>query len=149
MGTGVDIPMAVTMPVTEGADTRGTMVATDGMAATTVGTAEIGGIHPTAGAGVLAGRIGVGDGDLATMFTILGIITLTLTTTLTRSIVLRAMHALPMGTTTRRQRTPVRSPGIPPQNLGELTRALLTRMTGVATTPPRCMLPFCQLRRGR
>jgi hypothetical protein len=147
MHSDVESPMAVTMAVliTVAADTMGTMLDTDGMAATTVGTADIGGIHTTAGAGVWSGHIGVGDGEMATTVTILGIM-FPIPLILIRIIVLRVIHALPMRTTTRHQQTPVRSPSILPQNLGDLKRALLTRMTGVATTPLGPMLRFSQLR---
>ena|SRR6516164_1657342 len=134
MGTRMDIPMALAMavPTTVRADTTVcTIPATDGMAATTAGVGDIGGIHTTAGVGVLAGR--TGDGDMVTTVTFLGITPPTLII-LARTIVPRVIHALPMGTTTRHQQTPVRSPGIPPQNLGDLTRALLTLMKGIATT---------------
>jgi len=123
---------ATAVPTTVRADTTaGTMLATDGMAATTVGTADIGGIHTTAGAGALAGR--TGDGDMDTTATILGI-TPPILIILTRIIVPQVIHAPSMETTTRHQQTPIRSPGKLPQNLGDLTRALLTLMKGVVTT---------------
>src|SRR5215472_11843711 len=99
-GTGVDSPMAVTMaaPITVAADTiMGTTLATDGMEATTVGTADMGGIHTTAGVGVLAGR--TGDGDMDTTVTILGI-TPPILIILTRTIVPQVILALSMETTT-------------------------------------------------
>ena len=133
-GTGVDSPMAVTMaaPITVAADTiMGTMLVTDGMEATTVGTADMGGIHTTVGVGVLAGR--TGDGDMDTTVTILGI-TPPILIILTRTIVPPVILALSTETTTRHQQTPIGSPGIPPQNLLDLTRALLTLMKGVVTT---------------
>jgi hypothetical protein len=143
MGTGMDISMVVIMAflMAVGADTTGIMLGTHRMA-------DIGGIHTTAraGVGVLAGRIGVGDWDMAmaTTVTIPGILPPT-PTTRTPLIVHPGIHVLPMGTTTRLQPTRVRSPG-PPQNLGDLTRVLLTRMTGVATPRPRRMVRFSQLR---
>jgi hypothetical protein len=148
MVTAVDIPMAVTMeePITVGADTTATMAATDGMVATMDGMEDIGVIHTTGLA--LDGRIGVGDGDTSMATTVIVLIMLlTLTRTiLTWMIVLRAIHALPMGTKTRRQRTPVRSPGTPQQSLRDLKkRALLTRMTGVARSRQCRMVRSSQL----
>jgi hypothetical protein len=137
-GTGISMVVIMAFLMAVGADTTDTMLATDGMA-------DIGGIHTTAGAGVLAGRIGVGDGDMATTVTIPGILPPTFTT-LTPIIVHPAIHVLPMGTTPRLQPTPVRSPGVPPQNLKDLTRVPLTRMTGVATPRPRRMVRLSQLR---
>jgi|SRR5580765_438048 len=96
--------------------------AMDGMAATTVGTADIGAIHTTVTDGdwvlALGGRIGVGDTRITTP-TALGITLPTLTTT--RLIVLRDTHVLPTGTTTLRLR-------IPAQNLGATQQSLLGRL---------------------
>jgi hypothetical protein len=114
--TAADIPTLVTMGAATTVDTVAMvgMEATDGMVATTVGTADIGAIHTTAtdgaGDGVLAlgGRIGVGDTRMATA-TALGITLPTITTT--RIIVLRDTHVLPTGTMTLRLRIPAPNPG--------------------------------------
>jgi hypothetical protein len=148
MVTAVDIPMAVTMEesITVGADTTATMAAMDGMVATMDGMEDIGVIHTSGLA--LDGRIGVGDGDTPMATTVTILIMLFTLTILTQMIVLRAIHALPMGTKTRRQRTPVRSPGTPQQSLRDLKkRALLTRMTGVARSRQCRMVRSSQLTR--
>jgi hypothetical protein len=149
MVTAVDIPMAATMeePITVGADTTATMAATDGMVATMDGMEDIGVIHTSGLA--LDGRIGVGDGDTPMATTVITILIMLFTLTiLTQMIVLRAIHALPMGTKTRRQRTPVRSSGTPQQSLRDLKkRALLTRMTGVARSRQCRMVRSSQLTR--
>ena len=149
MVTAVDIPMAVTMeePITVGADTTATMAATDGMVANMDGMEDIGVIHTSGLA--LDGRIGVGDGDTPMATTVITILIMLFTLTiLTQMIVLRAIHALPIGTKTRRQRTPVRSPGTPQQSLQDLKkRALLTRMTGVARSRQCRMVRSSQLTR--
>jgi hypothetical protein len=103
--------------------------------------------YPTSGL-ALDGRIGVGDGDTPMATTVTILIMLFTLTILTQMIVLRAIHALPMGTKTRRQRTPVRSPGTPQQSLRDLKkRALLTRMTGVARSRQCRMVRSSQLTR--
>jgi phosphatidylglycerophosphate synthase len=131
MATAADIPTPVTMEVAITEDTV-VMVCTgamDGMAATTVGTAEIGAIHTPVTDGVLVlvlalalalgghiGDIGVGDTHIATP-TALGITLPTLTTT--RLIVLRYTHALPTGTMTLRLRIPALKAGATQQSLGD------------------------------
>jgi hypothetical protein len=128
MATAADIPTPVTMEVAITEDTV-VMVCTgamDGMAATTVGTAEIGAIHTPVTDGVLAlalgGHIGVGDTRIATP-TALGITPPTLTTT--GLIVLRDTHALPTGTMTLRLRLrlrlriPALKAGATQQSLGD------------------------------
>jgi hypothetical protein len=125
MATAADIPTPVTMEMGITEDTV-VMVCTgamDGMAATTVGTAEIGAIHTPVTDGVLVlalgghiGDIGVGDTRIATP-TVLGITLPTLTTTCL--IVLRDTHALPTGTMTLRLRIPALKAGATQQSLGD------------------------------
>jgi hypothetical protein len=122
MATAADIPTSATMEVATTEDT-GVMVGTeamDGMAATAVGTADIGAIliMATDGDGVLAlgGRIGVGETRIATA-TALGITLPTPTTT--RIIVLRDTLVHPTGTMTLRLRIPAQNPGATQQNLGD------------------------------
>jgi hypothetical protein len=120
MATAADIPTLVTMEVATTEDTV-VMVGTgamDGVAATTVGAADIGAMHTTVTDGdwvlALGGRIGVGDIRIATA-TALGTLP-TLTTT--RIIVLRDTHVLPTGTTLR-LRIPAQNPGVTQQSLGD------------------------------
>jgi hypothetical protein len=122
MATAADIPTPVTMEVATTEDKvvmagTGTM---DGMAATTVGTADIGAIRTTVTDGdwvlALGGRIGVGDTRIATA-TALGITLPTLTTT--RIIVLRDTRVLPTGTMTLRLRIPAQNPGATQQSPGD------------------------------
>ncbi len=121
MATAADIPTLVTMEVATTEDTV-VMVGTgamDGVAATTVGAADIGAMHTTVTDGdwvlALGGRIGVGDIRIATA-TALGTLP-TLTTT--RIIVLRDTHVLPTGTMTLRLRIPAQNPGATQQSLGD------------------------------
>jgi len=130
MATAGDIPTSVTMEVATTEDTV-VMVGTgamDGMAATAVGTADIGAIFTTVTDGdwvlVLGGRIGVTR--IATAAA-LGIMLPTLTTT--RIIVLRDTHILPTGTMTLRLRIPAQNPGATQQSLGDRRCALQTRST--------------------
>ena len=122
MATAADIPTSVTMEVATTEDTV-VMVGTgamDGMAATAVGTADLGAILTmvTDGHGVLAlgGPIGVGETRIATA-TALGITLPTLTTT--RIIVLGDTHVLPTVTMTLRLRIPAQNPGATQQSLGD------------------------------
>jgi hypothetical protein len=113
MATAADIPTSVEVATTEDTLVMVGTGARDGMAATTVGTAEIGAIHTTVTDGdwvlALGGRIiGVGDTRIATV-TALGITLATLTTT--RIIVLRDTHVLPPGTMILRLRIPAQNPG--------------------------------------
>ena len=119
MATAADIPTSVTKEVPTTEDTV-VMVGTAGMAATTVGTADIGAIHTTVTDGdwvlALGGRIGVGDTRIATA-TALGITLPTLTAT--RIIALRDTHVLPTGAMTLRLRIPAQNPGVTQQSLGD------------------------------
>jgi len=100
MVTAADVPTSVTM-----------VEATTVDVADTTGMVEIGVIHTTVTAGDgdsgLAGRIGDGDTRMATAIA-LG---MPPTLTITRSIVLRAIHVLPMGPMPLRQGIPVQNPG--------------------------------------
>jgi hypothetical protein len=121
MATAADIPTSVTMEVatTEDAVVMVGTEAMDGMAATAVGTADIGAILSTVTDGdwvlALGGRIGVGETRIATA-TALGITLPTLTTT--RIIVVRDTHVLPTGTMTLRLRIPAQNLGATQQSLG-------------------------------
>ncbi len=114
MATAADIPTTEDTVVMVGTG------AMDGMAATAVGTADIGAILTTVTDGdwvlALGGRIGVGETRIATA-TALGITLPTLTTT--RIIVLRDTHVLPTGMMTLRLRIPARNPGANQQSLGD------------------------------
>jgi hypothetical protein len=121
MATAADIPTSVTMEVatTEDAVVMVGTEAMDGMAATAVGTADIGAILSTVTDGnwvlALGGRIGVGETRIATA-TALGITLPPLTTT--HIIVVRDTHVLPTGTMTLRLRIPTQNPGATRQSLG-------------------------------
>lgn len=121
MATAAGIPTSVTIEVatTEDAVVMDGTEAMDGMAATAVGTADIGAILSTVTDGdwvlALGGRIGVGETRIATA-TALGITLPPLTTT--RIVIVRDTHVLPTGTMTLRLRIPTQNPGATQQSLG-------------------------------